>query len=243
MTERGPAATDYRPSIKAVPFMKGAAGEAIQLLSSAEQEALIKVSRLIRLPKYTELYTKGSEARYIYNIVSGVAETYHSMSNGSKRVTAFLFPHDLVGLAENGAYVSNAQSLTPLVAYQIPVNALRDALVRDPKLDFGLLSKLCHDLRRSQYHTLTVSLNEAAARVSSFLLWIKEAYPEGMSDGNELTLPMARHHIADYLGLSTESVSRALLALEQAGAIARKSPRSVVLADIPALAGIAVQGA
>jgi len=231
----------FHPSIKAVPFTRTATGTAIELLSIAEQQALLKMSRLVTVPKYTKLYTKGSEATYIYNIVKGVAETYHLTPNGNKRVTAFLFPHDLVGLAENGRYVSDAQSLTPLVAFQIPLEGLRDVLVRDPELDFGLLSKLCHELRRSQNHALTVSLNEASARLASFLVWIKDAYADGRSGQDELILPMARHHIADYLGLSTESVSRAINHLERLGCIARKGLRAISLIDVPALERLAAQ--
>jgi CRP/FNR family transcriptional regulator, anaerobic regulatory protein len=166
----------YRPSIFAAPFRRDGDGSAIELLSVAEQEALIEVSQLVSARRNIVLYPVGGEARFVYNVVSGVAETYQLLPNGERRITAFLFPRDLMGLSENGVYVSTAQALTPLVAYRIPVEALEAILERNPKLDIGLLCKLCHELRRSQHHAITVSKNDAAARLASFLLWIDRAY-------------------------------------------------------------------
>lgn len=231
----------YRPSIFAAPFQKHGDGTAIELLSVAEQDALIDVSRLISIRRRTVLYPEGGEARFVYNIVSGVAETYQVLANGDKRITAFLFPRDVMGLSVNGAYVATAQSLTPVIAYRIPVDALEAILERDPHLDIGLLCKLCHELRRTQHHAITVSKNEAPARLASFLLWIQHAYTDpGRADG-EVMLPMARHDIADYVGLSVESVSRALHFLEAQGVIRRKGPRFIELLDCAKLRKLAGQ--
>jgi len=187
------------------------------------------------------LYPEGGEARFVYNVVSGVAETYQLLANGEKRITAFLFPRDIMGLSENGTYVATAQSLTAVTAFRIPFDALEAILERDPSLDIGLLCKLCHELRRSQHHAITVSKNEAPARLASFLLWIDHAYaPPGRIAG-ELNLPMARHDIADYVGLSVESVSRALQVLETQGMIRRKGPRFITVLDAAKLRKLAGQ--
>lgn len=201
----------------------------------------MEVSRLVSIRRNTVLYPEGGEARFVYNVVSGVAETYQLVSNGERRITAFLFPRDLIGLSENGVYVSTAQALTPLVAYRIPVEALEAILERNPRLDIGLLCKLCHELRRSQHHAITISKNDAAARLASFLLWIDRAYVPPTRRIGELILPMARHDIADYVGLSVESVSRALHHLEAQGAIRRHGPRLITLLDPAQLAKLAIE--
>ncbi|GAB5098002.1 Crp/Fnr family transcriptional regulator [Caballeronia sp. HLA56] len=201
----------------------------------------MEVSRLVSVRRNIVLYPEGGEARFVYNVVSGVAETYQLLSSGERRITAFLFPRDLIGLSENGVYVSTAQALTPLVAYRIPVEALEAILERNPRLDIGLLCKLCHELRRSQHHAITISKNDAAARLASFLLWIDRAYAPPARTAGELILPMARHDIADYVGLSVESVSRALRYLEAQGAIRRKGPRLIALLDAGMLGKLAVE--
>lgn len=231
----------YRPSIFAAPFQKGGDGSAVELLSVAEQEALIAVSQLVSVRRHTLLYTEGSEARFVYNVVSGVAQTYQLLPNGDRHVTAFLFARDLLGLSVDGRYVATARSLTPIVAYRIPVEALEAILERDPRLDIGLLCKLCHELRASQYHTMTLSKHEASARVASFVLWLERVHVDPTCLGGELTLPMSRQDMADYIGLSVESVSRALHFLEAEGAVRRKGPRSIVLLDAAKLHKLAEQ--
>jgi CRP/FNR family transcriptional regulator, anaerobic regulatory protein len=231
MTDDSIPAQGFRPSIFATPFQRSGDGAAVELLSVAEQDELIGISRLINVRRHTVLYPEGGEALFVYNIVSGVAETYQLQPNGDKRITSFLFPRDLMGLSENGSYVATAQSLTPVSAYKIPVDALAAILLRDPRLDINLLCKLCHELRRSQHHTISVSKNDGPSMLANFLIWIERAYTEPHRPAGELMLPMTRHHVADYLGLSVESVSRALHSLESQGAILRNGPRFIKVLD------------
>lgn len=231
----------YRPSIFAAPFQKGGESGAIELLSIAEQDALTAVSDLMNVRRHTVLYAEGSEARYVYNVVAGAATTYQLQPNGNRHVTAFLFAHDLMGLSVGGCYVATAQALTPLVAYRIPLAALKPLLERDPRLDMHFLCKLCHELRSSQYHANVVAKHDAHERLAGFLLLVECAGLQPGSQAGELALPMSRHDMADYLGLSTESVSRALHSLESRGVILRKGPRNIVILDVLKLRAIAGQ--
>lgn len=238
MKENPLATSIYRPSIFAAPFKKEGDGSAVELLSVAEQEDLMAVSRMICVRSNTVLYSEGSEARFVYNIVDGAAETFQILAGGERKITAFLFPKDLAGLSESGLYVSTAQSLTSVVAYQIPIDALEAILDRNARLDISLLYKLCHELRCAQQHALTVSKNDATARMATFLLWIDRAYTPATRTPGNLTLPMARHDIADYVGLTVESVSRALHSLEMQRAIQRKTSREIALLDTAKLESI-----
>ncbi len=236
-----PPPPPYRPSIFAAPFQKVGDGHAVELLSVAEQEALIAISQLVSMRRHTLIYSEGSEARFVYNVVSGVAETSQLLPNGDRHITAFLFARDLLGLSVDGRYVATARTLTPIVAYRIPVDALEAILERDPRLDIGLLCKLCHELRASQHHAITVSKHEAHARVANFLLWLEGVHVQPAGVAGELTLPMSRHDVADYIGLSVESVSRALHVLEDKGAVLRKGPRTIELLDAAKLRKLAGQ--
>lgn len=231
----------YRPSIFAAPFQKSGEGGAVELLSIAEQDALVAISELMNVRRHTVLYAEGSEARYVYNVIGGVATTYQLQPNGNRHVTAFLFAHDVMGLSVDGRYMATAQALTPLVAYRIPIEALKPVLERDPRLDMHLLCKLCHELRSAQYHANIVAKHDAHERLAGFLLLVECASLQHRFQADELTLPMSRHDMADYLGLSTESVSRALHSLESQGVILRKGPRTITLLDVAKLRAIAGQ--
>ncbi len=220
-----------RPSIFAVPFERGEDGRAMELLSVSEQDALMAVSPLVSVQRNGALYSEGEDANFIYNLVEGVAETYRLHADGEKRITAFLFPRDLLGLSANGAYVASARAITTLSAFRIPVGQLRTILKGNPALDISLVCKLCHELRSAQYHSMTVSKRDASVRLASFLLWMDQATAGPAGDVAALALPMSRHDIADYLGLSVEAVSRAFNALESKGLIKREGTRAVSLLE------------
>ena len=91
-----------KPSIFGVPFTDTGNGDAIELLSEDDQDKLILISNLVRFRRNTVMYGEGGRSAFIYNIVGGVVETYNVLSTGGRRITAFFFPSDLLGLSENG---------------------------------------------------------------------------------------------------------------------------------------------
>jgi CRP-like cAMP-binding protein len=240
MKENASPESMLQPSITALPFQKRGDGAPIELLSEDERRALSKVSRFRAFPARTIIYNKGSAAPYVFNIVSGAVETYDLSESGTRRVSAFLFAHDLLGLSENGEYVATAETLIDTLAYEVPIEALTDILDRDPKLDVSIMLKLCHDLREAQRHSLRVSSKSASRRLAGFLLWLYEAHVLATA-GAVLTLPMNRQDIADYLGLSGEAVSRAMQVIERGGAITRSGPRTISIIDEGKLAALAAE--
>lgn len=93
------------PSIFAKSFTRATDRGSVQLLTKDEQDALTKISRTVEFRRNTVIYPEGGRSQFVYNIISGVAETYYLQSGGERRVTSFLFPSDLLGLRENGEYV------------------------------------------------------------------------------------------------------------------------------------------
>jgi CRP/FNR family transcriptional regulator, anaerobic regulatory protein len=223
------------PSIFAKPFARSTDKGSVQLLTEEEQAALIEISRVVEFRRNTVIYPEGGRAHFVYNIISGVAETYYLLPAGERRVSSFLFASDLLGLSENGEYVATAQALTPVVAYKMPCEALGQLVRRDPKLDVALLCKLCHELRQSERHTITTGQHDARGRVAGFILWLWRSEVVVLAKENSVTLPMLRHDIADYLALTPESVSRALLQLETGRLVQRRGPRALELLDVPGL--------
>ncbi|MCB8877398.1 Crp/Fnr family transcriptional regulator [Acidisoma silvae] len=238
LTIRQPVAAKPKippPSIFAKPFARSTDPGVVQLLTEDEQAALIAISRVVEFRRHTVIYPEGGRSRFVYNVISGVAETYCLLPDGERRVSSFLFPSDLLGLSENGEYVATAQALTPLTAYKMPFEDLARLVRRDPDLDVVFLCKLCHELRQAERHTVTAIHNDARARVAGFILWLWRSEVTALTDDTTVTLPMLRHDIADYLGLSTEAISRALHQLETGGLIQRRGPRALQLLNIQEL--------
>ncbi|MGI4856793.1 MAG: Crp/Fnr family transcriptional regulator [Janthinobacterium lividum] len=225
----------FRPSTVASSFDRRAIGPTKMLSSLPEQNVLARIAKLVRIPAHTVIYQQDDDAAFIYSIVSGAVATYEMLSDGNRCITAFLFPNDLLGLTGNGRYAANAKTLAPTAAYRIPVAPLRDALSANASLGMGFLLKVCHTLRDAQHHAITLSENSASARIAGFLLWLRDALHPDESTA-EIVLPMARQDIADYLGLSVESISRSLHTLETQGLIQRGGPRIIRLLDLEQLA-------
>jgi CRP-like cAMP-binding protein len=219
------------PSIWAIPFGRSARGEAVELLSPPEQRQLAEIASLVQTPRDTVLCEEGDAAEYVYNLVDGVVESYRLLQSGERQVLAFLFAHDLFGLSENGRYVASVRAVTPALAYRIPVEPLRTLLRHDPTLEFHLLCKLCHELRAAQHHMMALWHKDAANRLALFLvLFASQMNPEHTTP-REILLPVRHRDIADFLGLSIETVSRTMHQLTGAGLIERPEPRRIRVLD------------
>lgn len=219
----GPARSG--PSMSAVPFMQPGDGSAVSLLDAAETKRLAGIASIVCFAKGARIYEAGDKAESIYNVIKGEVKTFCALSSGHRRVTAFLCSGDLLGLAENGLYISTAQALTPVTAYRLPLNALDHLLRSDAVLEHRFLCKLCHDLRASQAHAIMLGRHDALGKLAMFLQQL--AANNGSTLARGIFLSMTRSDVADYLGLSLEAVSRSFHKLEQLGII-RLDDRHVI---------------
>ncbi len=199
---------------------------------AAEERALLAViATVARFRKRERIYGEGDSANAVFNIITGVVKSYKPLPDERQHITSFLFPDDVVGLAENGKYVNSAEAVTDVVAYRIPVAALEARLRKHPGLDFHVISKLCHELREAQRHAFLLSKQRAIAKVG-LLLQMLETHQaaRGQSTG-EVYLPMTRSDIGAYVAISPEAVSRSLRDLISRGAITFRDRRHVKIID------------
>lgn len=219
------------PSISAIPFEHSGTGRRAPLLSEAERRRLASIATVVRFERGQVLYEQEDELSCIYNLAHGVVRTCCTSSDGRRTLTAFLFPEDLVGLAENGRYTATAEAVTPVTAYRLPIPALESLLQQNPELELHFLCKVCHELRQAQRHAVLLARHDALGKVALFLhlLLYQQGDPE--RDRLVLDLPMKRADIADYTGLSVEAVSRSFRALERRGVLRLRGSRVVEIVD------------
>src|SRR5262245_5267509 len=110
------------------------------------------------------------------------------MPSGRRWVTAFLYPSDVFGLAENGMYVRTAQAVTQALLYRFDVNVLIETLKSDGDLQFKFLCKITHELRESQRQTIAIGRKDAIGKLAMFLRHLQRE-PETSRD---IDLPMTR---------------------------------------------------
>ena len=119
--------------------------------------------------KGEEIYREGQHIDAVFNIITGVVKAYKTAPDGSKHVTAFLFPGDMFGLSEEGKYTNSTEALTPLDLYRLPMPALRSRLAKDADLEFHVICKLLHELRETQRHAFLLTRKRALSKVAMFL--------------------------------------------------------------------------
>jgi CRP-like cAMP-binding protein len=205
------------PFLRTTQFEKRTNSPSTALLSESQRRQLASVATRVSLPTRTIVFREDTPLEWIFLASEGVLKAFREMPSGKRRVAAFLFPGDLFGLAEDGRYVNTVQSVTPATVYRIPNDALTEMLRRDPDLQFHFLTKVTHALRQGQRHAIVLARRDAAGRLAMFLHMLEMDLVGGRS--GEIPLPMSRTDVAEYLGLSLESVSRATSALSRRGIV------------------------
>jgi CRP-like cAMP-binding protein len=218
------------PSIR-VPTLWSAGEDPRGLLDKEDGAKLAVIATIGHYKKSELIYQKGASADYVFNIISGVVKSYRSQPNRRQQVLAFLFPHDVVGLAEDGKYVNSAVAVTQVTLYKIPTTLLETRLRRNSRLDFQVICKLCHDLREAQQHAFLLNKRRAVAKLGLFLQMLEahqsgEAYPT-----DEIRVPMARTDIGAYVNISPEAVTRSLQELARRGVIRVRNRRYIKIID------------
>lgn len=219
------------PSFSALPFKHSGTGRMIPLLSDRERERIAEIGTKVHFSRGSTIQRQGDRITYIYNLVDGAMKASHISVEGRETIVAFLFPGDLVGLAENGKYLNTVTTLEPVSAYRLPLSALETLISTDPELELHLLCKVCHDLREAQRHAILLASDNARTKVILFLhlLLVQQCLAEG--DDAVVQLPMTRVDIANYTGLTMETISRTLQNLDKDGVLKIMSPRTIRIVD------------
>lgn len=178
---------------------------------------------------------EGDPAEDLFNVVSGAVKLYKLLPDGRRQITGFLFPGDFLGIALNDIYVYTAEALTPVRLCRFPRPRLEALLAEIPALEHQLLGDVATELVAAQDQMLLLGRKTARERVASFLLRLAKRAERHGKPGNPVMLPMSRADIADYLGLTTETVSRTITQLRQAKVVEVANRGEIEIRDRDAL--------
>lgn len=197
-------------------------------------------SGTIRIVKPREhIFTAGDARSHIYRIESGAVCLYKIMPDGRRQVIDFAYSGDFVGLGCQSEHAVNAQALETTRLKCIPVAAVSRMADRDPRLGIKLYEALSKELIAAQDHIFTVGQRSAGERVACFLLALNRRNMRRGADATTVVLPMTRSDIADFLGLTIETVSRTLTKLKLAKVIDLEQCTIVKLLDVARLERLA----
>jgi CRP/FNR family transcriptional regulator, nitrogen fixation regulation protein len=207
---------------------RGAFKTDAQTHSLAEQMHLMGVA--MPYLRNSEIFAEEEPADYLYKVLHGTVRTSKILGDGRRQIGGFYLPGDIFGLEFADEHTLSAEAVTDAEVLVVKRNAFNAIAARDAAIGHELFALTTRELSRAQERILLL-IKSAQERVASFLLEMAGRLPAG----NSIELPMSRQDIADYLGLTIETVSRTLTTLENAAAIEVPTSRRIVLRNRSAL--------
>ena len=184
----------------------------------------------MRFARNSEIYGEDEPAEYLYQVISGAVRTYRMLDDGRRQIGAFYLPGDVFGVEAGEVHLSSAEAISDTQILVAKRSAVMARAEHQKDLARQLWMLTVQELQRVQQHSLAL-IKSAEERVAGFLLEMAGR----SSAGPAVELPMSRQDIADYLGLTIETVSRTFSQFVQSGTIALETSRRIQLRNRPAL--------
>ena len=165
---------------------------------------------------------QGDAATHIFEVVEGVLRVFRILTDGRRVITGFFYPGDILGVSLKDRYLYSAEAVTAAKVRRFPRKRLQDEMTQSPELRPQLFALLCDEMAAAQDQMVLLSSKSAEERVCTFLLSIARRKNSARQDAAVVEVPMTRLDIADYLGLTIETVSRAMSRLASLGVIAHR---------------------
>lgn len=192
------------------------------------------------IARYTRdetIFSESDEARYCYKVISGAVRLSKMMLDGRRQIAEFLLPGDLFALDCCGEYSLTAEALSDVVLTRYSRAQMEHLGEEIPEIRREIMAALRRGLTAAQHHLLMLGRQTAKERVASFLLVL--ANRRNSQSPDRIDLPMSRQDIADYLGLTIETVCRTLAELKRTNVIAMPERHYAVIRNASALRAIA----
>jgi CRP/FNR family transcriptional regulator, nitrogen fixation regulation protein len=182
----------------------------------------------------TEIFGEAEPAEYIYQVIDGSVRSYKLLSDGRRQINAFHLVGDIFGVEHGGIHRFTAEAIVDTTVRLVKCVSLAHIAETDATVARDLLDMTASNLQHAENHMLLLGRKTSLERVAAFLLEMDRR----LAAAGVMALPMCRRDIADYLGLTLETVSRALSTLHGKGVLGfvGQTQRQIVLLDRPKLA-------
>ena len=219
-------------SISGILQQPASSGPAIA--RSGQLDALVALEQIGTRRSFSrdeEIYVEGDASDCWYRVVSGTVRICKWLADGRRHIAEFCFAGDCFGLPASGPRAATAEAVGDVVVMRYPQRAADRLIDESPRLARQMYDRTLRELTQTQTHTLVLSRMTAPERLASFLLEVAER----RDTPRVVDLAMSRYDIADYLGLTMETVCRTFTAFKRDGLIALPTPQRVELRDHEAL--------
>lgn len=199
--------------------------------------ALQAVGTRVRFTRGETIFTEGDAATKIYRVLCGAVRLCKHMPDGRRQIVEFIHDGDFFGLMPVTGYAFTAEAVNDAVVVSYPRPQVEKYGEQFASVRRRLFSLLSDQMLGMHSHLVMLGRQTAKERLAAFLCKLVERADAG--NGDTVDLPMTRQDIADYLGLTIETVCRELSALKKAHIISAPDLNSIVIRNTDALERIA----
>lgn len=207
-------------------------------LDNQEIRELAADAHRIQLKPGDTLVWDGDAAQYSYVITRGALRAQKTSGDGRRQILDFLFAGQFIGMPSGQTYHFDAEALTEAEVCRFDRRKLEEVMTKFPAVEKGYRAGTARQLETAYDHAYSLGRRTAMERVAAFLLDLHASSCPKTSTG-VLKLPMTRSDIADFLGLTLETVSRAFSRVKSLGVIRLPSAQEVEIRDVERLKALA----
>jgi CRP/FNR family transcriptional regulator len=205
---------------------------------------LYQISRRKVLPAHNAVFRDGDAADHYFNITSGVVKLVKTLADGHQHIIGLIYPPDFMGQTLNPRHTFSAESATDVELCAFPRAAFDAFMKSHPELERQIFEMTVRELDTCRDWTLLLGRKCSFERVAGFLLMLAKRMPArevGYPGSNSIRfeVPFTRAEMADYLGLTLETVSRQFSRLKKMRIIDLPSSRDITIPDIGLLSAVA----
>lgn len=204
-------------------------------LTDTDLPDFVALSNQVRFKAGQVISEEAAPADWVYSITSGVISLHKALPDGRRQTTGFLFAGDFVGLSSRTVNACGAEAISDVEACRFSRARFESFMNTHPELRLRVLHMTTDELSAAHDQMLLLGRKTARERVASFLLQLAERAAVHREAANTVVLPMRRLAIADYLGLTIETVSRTFTNLSRSGVIEMEDPSTVRIVSTFAL--------
>jgi CRP/FNR family transcriptional regulator len=192
----------------------------VSICAALEPDELAELEKLARPSCYAAraaLFTQGDPANWVYTLTAGAVRLYKLLPDGRRQIVGFALPGDFLGIAMRDLYSCSADAIEPVVACRFARSAYSALVEEKPHLQQRLFEFATHELTLAQDHMMLLGRRNPEEKLVSFLLSLRERWSR-LHEGHvspTVAVPMSRRDIADFLGLTIETVSRTFTKLSK----------------------------
>lgn len=181
--------------------------------------------------QHDHVFFEGNRQKFLVYVLEGVASLYKVLPDGRRNITRFAYPGDVLGLQDTGVMQLNAEALTTMKVRCIPLDVINKLIAQEAGFGQGMLAVVSEELRHAHEQIVSLGCKSALEKVATLFLDVNDKTTD-----STVLLPMTRSDIADYLGLTIETVSRCITRLKVNGLVKAESRSRFRVVDTDGLA-------